>query len=282
MDRAFAARTICSRSTSSSTCAACMATARSRTRCGAKPSTRRAGRSVLPRRWWKRPGRPQSGLGLFGGIKTEQGRIDLKKHGLFGIVTAARALAICHHVRRTRDAGAADRAQGMELGGDRDLEALIEAQATFLHFILAQQIEDIEQGRPAEQCRAVKPLSVRDRERLRSALAAVAPVGELTRELCSDPVRRWLMPANASGSVRDREAFGCVAAQKRARRRHLDQRDQPVGRLQDRCALRDLGVCGRWSLRSFSARLADGCVRAIFMWRSSRSSSVRPARSRSS
>ena len=43
-------------------------------------------------------GKPQSGLGLFGRIKTEQGRIDLKKHGLFGIVTAARALAICHHV----------------------------------------------------------------------------------------------------------------------------------------------------------------------------------------
>ena len=29
---------------------------------------------------------------------TEQGRIDLKKAGLFGIVSAARALAICHHV----------------------------------------------------------------------------------------------------------------------------------------------------------------------------------------
>ena len=43
-------------------------------------------------------GGSQNGLGLFGRIKTEQGRIDLKKHGLFGIVTAARALAICHHV----------------------------------------------------------------------------------------------------------------------------------------------------------------------------------------
>ena len=42
------------------------------------------------------PGVP--GLGWFGGFRTEQGRIDLKKYGLFGIVSVARALAICHHV----------------------------------------------------------------------------------------------------------------------------------------------------------------------------------------
>lgn len=128
-------------------------------------------------------GKPESGLGLFGGIKTKQGRIDLKKHGLFGIVTAARALAICHHVVERATPARLVALKAMELGGDRDLEALAEAQATFLHLILAQQIEDIEQGRPPSNAVLVKPLSVRDRERLRTALAAVKPVEELTRDL---------------------------------------------------------------------------------------------------
>ena len=35
---------------------------------------------------------------LLGGIRTEGGRIDLKRAGLFGVVSAARAMAIRHHV----------------------------------------------------------------------------------------------------------------------------------------------------------------------------------------
>ena len=128
-------------------------------------------------------GGSRSGLGLFGGFKTEQGRIDLKKHGLFGIVTAARALAICHHVVERSTPARLIALKAMDLGGDRDLESLIEAQAVFLHFILAQQIEDIEQGRPPSNAVLVKQLSAGDRERLRAALAAVKPVNELTRDL---------------------------------------------------------------------------------------------------
>ena len=40
----------------------------------------------------------ESGLGIFRRFRTSQGRIDLKKTGLFGIVTTARVLALCHHV----------------------------------------------------------------------------------------------------------------------------------------------------------------------------------------
>lgn len=128
-------------------------------------------------------GRTQSGLGLFGGIKTEQGRINLKKHGLFGIVTAARALAICHHVVERSTPARLMGVKALGLGGERDLDALAEAQAVFLHLILTQQIDDIEQGRPASNSVLVKPLSLRDRERLRAALGAVKPVEELMRDL---------------------------------------------------------------------------------------------------
>ena len=43
-------------------------------------------------------GKIEPGLTFMRGFRTERGRINLKKTGLFGIVTAARALAICHHV----------------------------------------------------------------------------------------------------------------------------------------------------------------------------------------
>ena len=49
----------------------------------------------------KTPGRGRQhspSLRFFGGIRTEGGRIDLKAAGLFGIVAAARAMAIRHHV----------------------------------------------------------------------------------------------------------------------------------------------------------------------------------------
>lgn len=128
-------------------------------------------------------GKTQPGLGLFGRIKTEQGRINLKKSGLFGIVTAARALAICHHVVERPTPARLMGIKALELGGDKDLDALAEAQALFLHFILIQQIEDIEQGRPASNSVLVNALSSRDRDRLRAALDAVRPVEDLTRDL---------------------------------------------------------------------------------------------------
>ena len=69
------------------------------------------------------------------------------------------------------------------IGGDGDLEGLSEAQAVFLDLILAQQVADIEQGRPASNKVAVASLSARDRDRLREALKAVAHLDELTRDL---------------------------------------------------------------------------------------------------
>ena len=53
----------------------------------------------------------------------------------------------------------------------------------FLDLILAQQIADIERGTPPSNAVAVKRLSRRDRERLRSALDAVRHLDRLTRDL---------------------------------------------------------------------------------------------------
>ncbi len=122
-------------------------------------------------------------LKLFGGIRTEAGRIDLKAAGLFGVVAAARAMAIRYHVM--------DRSTPARLAGVKavvhvseiDLDALGEAQGVFLDLIVSQQLEDIAHGIPPSNTVLVKRLSARDRDRLRVALAAVAAVGELARDL---------------------------------------------------------------------------------------------------
>jgi DNA polymerase-3 subunit epsilon/CBS domain-containing protein len=128
-------------------------------------------------------GARQSGFNWLGRIKTENGRVDLKKAGLFGIVSTARTLAIRHHVvaRSTPARLAGIKALGR--GGEADLDALVDAQGTFLDLILDQQIADIEHGMPASNRVAVERLSRRDRSRLRVALKAVEHVDELMRDL---------------------------------------------------------------------------------------------------
>jgi DNA polymerase-3 subunit epsilon/CBS domain-containing protein len=128
-------------------------------------------------------GEVERGHNLFGGFRTVEGRIDLKRAGLFGIVTTARVLAICHHVVERSTVARLSGVAALEIGGESDLAALIEAQRTFLDLILAQQLRDIAQGRPPSNRVATRPLVRHDRDRLHQALAAVRHLDELTRDL---------------------------------------------------------------------------------------------------
>ena len=122
-------------------------------------------------------------LSLFGGIRTEGGRIDLKAAGLFGLVAAARAMAIRHHVMDRSTPARLSGVKALVHASAADLDSLVEAQGIFLDLILAQQVEDIAQGLPPTNTVSVKRLSARDHERLRTALEAVAHVDGLARDL---------------------------------------------------------------------------------------------------
>ena len=172
-------RKTCWPSISSSTCAASTATARFRTPCGARRSTRRAGRPAFAKALAEAAGGRQTGLGI---VRRHQDRAGTDRP------QEARPVRHCHRGARCSPSAitssSARRRRGL-LGSRRwisaatsDLEALAEAQAVFLHFILVQQIDDIEHGRPASNAVVVKQLSPRDRERLRSALRAVEPVDD--------------------------------------------------------------------------------------------------------
>ncbi|MBX9840629.1 MAG: hypothetical protein K2Z80_02345 [Xanthobacteraceae bacterium] len=123
------------------------------------------------------------GFTLFRRIRTEQGRIDLKRSGLFGIVSAARALAICHHVVGRATPARLEGIKALRIGGAEDLDALLEAQGTFLDLLAAQQVADVEQGVPPSNAVLVRPLSRVSRERLTFALDSVAHLGEFTHDL---------------------------------------------------------------------------------------------------
>ncbi len=127
-------------------------------------------------------GAVERALGLFGGFRTDRGRLDVKKAGLFGLVTAARALAICHHVveRSTPARLAGIKALGR---GEQDLDALAEAQRVLLDLLVAQQLRDLAAGIPPSNAVEVKRLERPDRDRLKAALKAVAHVDDLTRDL---------------------------------------------------------------------------------------------------
>ena len=125
----------------------------------------------------------ESGLRLFGRLRTSEGRIDLKKSGLFRIVCTARALAIRHNITARSTPRRLQEIRALDLGSDRDLEALIEAQALFLDLIVRQQIADIASGKPPSNAVEVARLSRQQRERLVEALRSMETLETLVRDL---------------------------------------------------------------------------------------------------
>jgi DNA polymerase-3 subunit epsilon/CBS domain-containing protein len=127
-------------------------------------------------------GEAESGLTFLGGFATENGRIDLKRTGLFGIVTTARVLAIRHHIlERSTPARLAGLAALDK--GTSDLEALSDAHAVLVDLILAQQIADIEAGRSPSNKVEIRRLSRTQRARLKDALRANVHLDALSRDL---------------------------------------------------------------------------------------------------
>ncbi len=128
-------------------------------------------------------GQVQPATTVFGTLRTENGRIDLKATGLFGIVATARVLAIRHHVLERATPARLAAVAALGRGGAQDLEALSRAQAVLLDLILAQQIADIGMGLPPSNKVVVKRLSRGQRKALHESLGAVGHLETLTRDL---------------------------------------------------------------------------------------------------
>jgi DNA polymerase-3 subunit epsilon/CBS domain-containing protein len=120
-------------------------------------------------------------LGLFGRLRTDAGRVDLKLGGLLPIVSVARTLALrigstsLSTPDRLRDATAAARLS------EGDLSVLLEIHADLMTLIVRQQIEDLARGmRPSSRI-AVKGLGRETVKRLGRELRILGGILESLR-----------------------------------------------------------------------------------------------------
>lgn len=121
-------------------------------------------------------------LGLFGGFKTEEGRVDLKKGGLLPLVSAARVLAL-REGSPALDTGsrlAAAVAAG-HLNAEDEIR-LKDAHELLLRIVLEQQIEDAGKGMAPSSRVEVKRLDGLTRQRLREALRLIQHIDLTVRD----------------------------------------------------------------------------------------------------
>lgn len=122
-------------------------------------------------------------LGLFGGLKTENGRIDLKRGGLLPVVTAARVLAIRHGVMQHSTPARLNGLLARGIGSPVEFEWLARTHGIVLRRILAQQIEDIHAGVKLSNKVALKPLTRGQVNELKEALGHLTHVSQMVQDL---------------------------------------------------------------------------------------------------
>lgn len=120
---------------------------------------------------------------MFGNLRLDaDGRIDLKKHGLMTIFSAARVLAIRHdlHARATADrlrlavaTGHVNEATALAISG---------AHRTLLGLLIGQQLADIEAGITPSVRVAAAAFGPSDKAALKNAFAGVSAAADLVSE----------------------------------------------------------------------------------------------------
>jgi signal-transduction protein with cAMP-binding, CBS, and nucleotidyltransferase domain len=120
-------------------------------------------------------------LGLFGGMKTKGGRINLKRGALLPIVSGARVLALSlgSIVLETEARWDAARRAG-KVSAD-DLLRISDAHDMALKLMLVQQLADIEKGRQPGPEVEVKRLLDFDQERLKGGLKIASVIDLIVR-----------------------------------------------------------------------------------------------------
>ena len=91
-------------------------------------------------------GQFDSPFGMFGRIRTEAGRVDLKIGGIMPIFSAARVVALEHGVAARTTPKRLEAARGLESVSDKTVDNLVEAHRILLNLILGQQLRDIDRG----------------------------------------------------------------------------------------------------------------------------------------
>jgi CBS domain-containing protein len=124
-------------------------------------------------------------LNWFGRFRLdEDGRMDLKMHGVMPVFSAARVLALRHALPDHSTAARLGALRGKPDVSEEYIDGLLEAHQIILRAILQQQLADIEQGIPPSNRVDPKKLHAPEKAHLMWALKQVP----LVRDLLGDPV----------------------------------------------------------------------------------------------
>lgn len=123
---------------------------------------------------------------FLGRLRSEDGRIDLKKFGLFPIVAGARALAIRHDIRQRSTAGRLNGLIERGIGSERDIRSILEAHEILLGLMLRQQAIDLQSGIPVSNLVEIASLERRQHDDLKHALRLCGLVSEMVRDWMFD------------------------------------------------------------------------------------------------
>lgn len=120
---------------------------------------------------------------LLGRFKLDDGRLDLKMHGLFPIVVTARTLAIRHGIRTHSTGNRLDALIKLDIGGDADFAAMRHGHSLLLSMLLRQQSRDLHSGHPVSNRIALADFSKEEQAELKSVLKPLQSASNLVRDL---------------------------------------------------------------------------------------------------
>ena len=122
-------------------------------------------------------------LGLFGGFKLKEGRVDLKLGGLFPITCGARAMALKLASPATSTAGRLASVRDSGTLAQEDMDNLREAHQIVTRVILDQQIDDIQAGHEPGPRIDPKRLPRSMQAKLKQALRALEGLPLMARDV---------------------------------------------------------------------------------------------------
>lgn len=120
---------------------------------------------------------------FLGGLHLEDGRLDLKMHGLFPIVAAARALAIRHGIRAVSTRARLEGLLSLDIGGNEDMKAMLAGHAFLIGLLLDQQIRDIYAGVPVSNRVELAAIRREEQAGLKTLIRRLQSTPQLVRDL---------------------------------------------------------------------------------------------------
>lgn len=124
-------------------------------------------------------------IGLFGRIKTEDGRIDLKLHGILPIISGSRIMALQHGVDETSTRARLGAIMDEKVINEGDAMGLEESHELIQSIILNQQIVDIKNGMEPSSWVELRRLSSWQISKLKTALKRLEGIHLLVHDSLS-------------------------------------------------------------------------------------------------